>query len=166
MSSKAQEYMQKYQDYVMAGFVKAVAPIVIERASGAVVTDVDGREYLDCFAGNLPARAAETGNYAVSQLRDIQKNNGMIGDVRGAGLMIGGELIKDGHKTPATAEAEALRDTCLKNGLIVGVGGIYGNVIRVQPPLVISKQQVDKAIGIFADALAAIGQPAQAGARA
>lgn len=162
MSSKAQEYMQKYQDYVMTGF----APIVIEKASGALVTDVDGREYLDCFAGNLPARAAETGNYAVSQLRDIQKNNGMIGDVRGAGLMIGVELIKDGHKTPATAEAETLRDTCLKNGLIVGVGGIYGNGIRFQPPLVISKQQVDKAIGIFADALAAIGQPAQAGARA
>jgi 4-aminobutyrate aminotransferase-like enzyme len=51
MSSKAQEYMQKYQDYVMTGFVKAVAPIVIEKASGALVTDVDGREYLECFAG-------------------------------------------------------------------------------------------------------------------
>src|SRR5579885_2347191 len=43
--------IQKYKDYVMTGFVKSVAPIVIERASGATVTDVNGREYLDCFAG-------------------------------------------------------------------------------------------------------------------
>ncbi len=43
--------IQKYKDYVMTGFLKSVAPIVIERASGATVTDVNGREYLDCFAG-------------------------------------------------------------------------------------------------------------------
>ena len=43
--------IQKYKDYVMTGFVKNVAPIVIDRASGATVTDVNGREYLDCFAG-------------------------------------------------------------------------------------------------------------------
>src|SRR6266852_8765721 len=43
--------IQKYKDYVMTGFVKSVAPIVIDKASGAIVTDVNGREYLDCFAG-------------------------------------------------------------------------------------------------------------------
>ncbi len=43
--------MRKYRDYVMTGFVKQVVPVVFEKASGAVVTDVDGREYLDCFAG-------------------------------------------------------------------------------------------------------------------
>jgi 4-aminobutyrate aminotransferase len=115
---------------------------------------------------NLPARAAETGNYAMAKLRELQKNNSLIGDVRGAGLMIGVELVKDSEKTPAAAEAEALRDACLSNGLLIGVGGVYGNVARFQPPLVISKQQIDRAIGIFADALAAISQPAHVGARA
>ncbi len=43
--------IQKYKDYVMTGFLKSVAPIVIDRANGAVVTDINGREYLDCFAG-------------------------------------------------------------------------------------------------------------------
>src|SRR5208337_2044654 len=43
--------MRKYRDYVMTGFVKQVVPVVVEKASGAVVTDIDGREYLDCFAG-------------------------------------------------------------------------------------------------------------------
>ena len=43
--------IQKYKDYVMTGFMKSVVPIVIDKASGAVVTDINGREYLDCFAG-------------------------------------------------------------------------------------------------------------------
>jgi 4-aminobutyrate aminotransferase-like enzyme len=40
--------VQKYKDYVMTGFLKSVAPMVIDRASGAIVTDIHGREYLDC----------------------------------------------------------------------------------------------------------------------
>jgi len=43
--------IQKYKDYVMTGFLKSVAPIVIDRASGATVTNIHGREYVDCFAG-------------------------------------------------------------------------------------------------------------------
>ena len=43
--------VQKYRDYVMTGFVKSLAPIVIDRASGAKVWDENGREYLDCFSG-------------------------------------------------------------------------------------------------------------------
>ena len=43
--------IQKYKDYVMTGFMKAVTPIVVAKASGAVVTDENGKEYLDCFAG-------------------------------------------------------------------------------------------------------------------
>src|SRR5215472_15400409 len=43
--------IRKYQDFVMTGFLKSVAPIVIDHASGATVTDVHGREFLDCFAG-------------------------------------------------------------------------------------------------------------------
>ncbi len=45
------EIIEKYEEYVMTGFVKAVQPIVIERASGATVTSSDGKEYVDCFAG-------------------------------------------------------------------------------------------------------------------
>jgi len=43
--------IQKYKDYVMTGFLKSVAPIVIDRASGCTVVDANGREYLDCFSG-------------------------------------------------------------------------------------------------------------------
>jgi 4-aminobutyrate aminotransferase / (S)-3-amino-2-methylpropionate transaminase / 5-aminovalerate transaminase len=112
----------------------------------------------------LPARTAESGEYAMGKLRELQKRNPLIGDIRGRGLMIGVELIKDAEKTPATAEAEGIRDACLKNGLLVGVGGVHANVIRFQPPLVITKQQIDQAISIFTDALESVSKLSPAGA--
>jgi hypothetical protein len=101
---------------------------------------------------NLPARASETGNYAMTKLRALQKHHALIGEVRGLGLMIGVELVKDEKLTPATAEAEAIRDALLRNGVLVGVGGIYANVIRFQPPLIITRQQIDQAVDAFAAA--------------
>jgi 4-aminobutyrate aminotransferase len=111
---------------------------------------------------NLPARAAETGEYAIGKLRELQKTNPLIGDVRGLGLMIGIELVKDAQKTPAAAEAETLRDACLRRGLLIGVGGIFGNVARFQPPLVITREQIDRALAIFTEALREVSQPAHA----
>ena len=111
---------------------------------------------------NLPARAAETGSYAMGKLRELQKTNSLIGDVRGLGLMIGVEMVKDAQKTPAAAEAEALRDACLRRGLLIGVGGIFGNVARFQPPLVITREQIDRALAIFTEALREVSQPAHA----
>ena len=73
--------------------------------------------------------------------------------MRGLGLMVGIELVTDEKRTPATAEAEAVRDHCLAAGVLVGVGGVYGNVVRVQPPLVITMQQLDQAVGAIAHAL-------------
>ena len=108
---------------------------------------------------NLPARATETGAYAMAKIRGLQKHNSLIGDVRGLGLMIGVELVKDNKLTPATAEAESIRDSSLRHGLLVGVGGVYGNVIRFQPPLVISREQIDQAVDIFAEALQEVALP-------
>src|SRR5256885_5903752 len=108
---------------------------------------------------NLPARAAETGEYAMKKLRDLQKQSPLIGEVRGLGLMIGVELVRDGKLTPANSEAEAIRDALLRQGVLVGVGGVFGNVIRFQPPLIISKEQIDHALAAFATALTEVSQP-------
>jgi 4-aminobutyrate aminotransferase len=96
----------------------------------------------------------------VSKLKDLQKENPLIGEIRGLGLMIGVELVRDKKLTPATAEAEAIRDSLLKQGVLVGVGGIFGNVIRFQPPLIISRQQIDRALEVFAAALSAVTETA------
>ncbi len=109
---------------------------------------------------NLPGRATETGAYVMDKLRELQKQNPLIGEVRGLGLMIGVELVKDEKRTPASAEAEAIRDSLLRQGVLVGVGGVYSNVVRFQPPLVITRPQIDKALSAFATALNEITQPA------
>jgi 4-aminobutyrate aminotransferase-like enzyme len=74
--------------------------------------------------------------------------------------MIGVELVKDEKLTPATAEAGAVRDALLRQGVLVGVGGVYGNVVRFQPPLIITRQQIDRALEAFATALHEVAQPA------
>jgi 4-aminobutyrate aminotransferase len=108
---------------------------------------------------NLWGHAAEVGGYAMQKFREIQKTNPMIGDVRGKGLMIGIELVRDEKLTPAAAEAEALKDALLRAGILIGLGGTFGNVLRFQPPLVITKQQVDHAVEAFAAALHEVAQP-------
>jgi 4-aminobutyrate aminotransferase-like enzyme len=83
-----------------------------------------------------------------------------MGEVRGLGLMIGIELVKDEKLTPATAEAEAIRDAMLLRGILVGVGGSFGNVVRFQPPLVITRRQIDLAISAFSESLQELSNPA------
>jgi 4-aminobutyrate aminotransferase / (S)-3-amino-2-methylpropionate transaminase / 5-aminovalerate transaminase len=107
----------------------------------------------------LCERSAQNGAYALSKLRDLQRENPLIGDVRGLGLMIGIELVKDERQTPANAEAELIRDAMLRRGVLIGVGGSYGNIIRFQPPLIITSQQIDQAIAAFSEALHKIGNP-------
>ena len=72
--------------------------------------------------------------------------------------MIGVELVRDEKLTPAALEAEAIRDSLLRQGVLVGVGGAYGNVVRFQPPLVITRMQIDQAIAAFGKALAEVTQ--------
>jgi 4-aminobutyrate aminotransferase-like enzyme len=61
--------------------------------------------------------------------------------------------VLDEKRTPAPAAAEAVRELCLANGVLVGVGGVYGNVVRIQPPLVMSQEQIDQAVEVVAAAM-------------
>ncbi|MGA2965697.1 MAG: aspartate aminotransferase family protein [Terriglobales bacterium] len=109
---------------------------------------------------NLPERATETGSYVMAKLRELQKRHPLIGDVRGLGLMIGVELVRDKALTAASSEAEAIRDGLMNKGVLIGVGGVYGNVVRFQPPLVIARQQIDRALDAFASVIQEVGQSA------
>ncbi len=90
------------------------------------------------------------------RLESIKEKYPIIGDVRGRGLMIGVELVKDDTKTPAVDEAKAVRKDCLEKGLLIGVGGIWANVLRIQPPLVITDDQLDEAVAIIEKSLRAL----------
>jgi 4-aminobutyrate aminotransferase-like enzyme len=109
---------------------------------------------------NLCAKAREDGEYIRERVNTMRQELSILGEVRGAGLMIGMELISDEHLTPAAACAEAVQASCLERGLLVGVGGIYGNVVRIQPPLTIDKQQIDFALGVLRECLGAVNEQA------
>jgi 4-aminobutyrate aminotransferase-like enzyme len=97
---------------------------------------------------HLSEQALEKGTYLMGKLNRKQRDLPLIGEVRGSGLMIGIELVSDEKRTPAPSEAEAVRQHCMAKGVLVGVGGVYGNVVRIQPPLVISREQIDRAVEV------------------
>jgi 4-aminobutyrate aminotransferase/(S)-3-amino-2-methylpropionate transaminase len=113
----------------------------------------------------LCEQTAEKGAYLVDQLNKLKRDTPLIGEVRGLGLMVGIELITDENRTPAAAETESIRDHCLAAGVLVGVCGVYGNVVRVQPPLVITRQQIDQAVDAIALALEQVHAKQAAAAR-
>ena len=100
----------------------------------------------------LSEKSLHDGEYVLSRLRKLPERFPLIGEVRGLGLMIGVELVQDQALTPAVAQAEAIRDFCREKGVLVGVGGAYGNVVRFQPPLVITREQIDRALDTLEDA--------------
>ncbi len=102
---------------------------------------------------DLPGNARRRGEQLMGRLRIFQERCALVGDVRGKGLMIGIELVTDAKKTPAVQEAKRVRELCREKGLLVGIGGVYGNVIRLQPPLILTEAQADQAASILEQAL-------------
>ncbi|MGD8518619.1 MAG: acetyl ornithine aminotransferase family protein [Anaerolineae bacterium] len=104
---------------------------------------------------NLIENADRVGRWLLDNLRQIATESRLIGDVRGLGLMIGVELVKDkGTKEMAKAETKALMLECFKRGLLLLPCG--PNSIRFSPPLIITQSQANTALEIFAEALAAV----------
>jgi 4-aminobutyrate aminotransferase len=94
----------------------------------------------------LIENAARQGAWLLARFRRLQEGVPLIGEVRGRGLMIGLELVRDrGSKEPAAQEAKAIRAALRERGALVGVGGVYGNVVRIQPPLSITPEECEQA---------------------
>ncbi len=104
---------------------------------------------------NLVANAAQQGEYLMNRLRELQKDFPVMGDVRGLGLMVATEFT-DAQGRPDPATAKAVARTALDRRLMLLTCGTYGNVIRWIPPLVVTREQLDEALAIFADALRAV----------
>jgi diaminobutyrate-2-oxoglutarate transaminase len=103
---------------------------------------------------HLPEHALKLGGYMLKQLNQVKDESVHIGDVRGRGLMIGVEFVKDKKtKEPAEDVARDIRKRCYPKGLIVELGGHYNNVIRFLPPLVLTEELADKGLNIFAEAI-------------
>jgi len=103
----------------------------------------------------LMQNAADVGQFLRGALDALAERHRLIGDVRGCGLMIGIELVRDRHtKARAASERDALVTAAFRRGLLVLAAG--ANTIRLSPPLVVTKEQAQTAVRILDEALAEI----------
>ena len=99
---------------------------------------------------NLPRNAAVVGAYLRQRLTALQEKYPVIGDVRGMGLMQGIECVEDRKtKTPAPKAVLRVFEETKKRGVLIGKGGLFGNVIRLGPPLIATQNDID----VLCDAL-------------
>ena len=85
----------------------------------------------------------------------MQQRHSLIGDVRGKGLMLGVELVRDrSSREPAPDETLQLLDLARRQQILFGRGGPHGNVLRIKPPLCLTTEDVDFALQALDDCLA------------
>ena len=148
-------------------------PEVADSLSGATISTFGGNPVVATAAKavidlvqeeNLLANAADTGAYLRQGLEHLREKHALIGEVRGMGLMQAIELVRDRKtKEPAVAETARLMEATRENRLLVGKGGVFGNVIRISPPLNIRKTDVDRFVGLLDASFAQCALPAAAG---
>ena len=93
---------------------------------------------------NLQANALKLGNHIHAGLAKLKQKHKVIGDVRGKGLMIGIEMVKDREtKQPATVECAQVLESSREHGLLIGKGGLWGQTIRFAPPMCITQADAD-----------------------
>jgi 4-aminobutyrate aminotransferase-like enzyme len=124
----------------------SVKGLTISTFGGNPVTTTAAKAVLDLIdEENLMANAAETGAYLRGKLEELQTKYAVIGDVRGMGLMQAIELVEDRQtKAPAARATAELMEAARRNGLLLGKGGMYGNCVRISPPLNVGKSDVDE----------------------
>ena len=108
-------------------------------------------EYL--LSHDLQANAKSIGSFLLRALDDLADGLPIVGEVRGRGLMIGVELVEPGTTKASPRAARHVHEESRARGLLIGKGGLYGNVLRIAPPLSVSAAEAERAVAILADAL-------------
>ena len=110
---------------------------------------------------NIPARATRLGKKLRTGLEALQDKHPLIGDVRGMGLMQAIELVEDRKsKEPAAKRANLLIEVLRKDQLLIGKGGLYGNTLRIAPPMLVEESQIDEALHKLDGALDTVAKAA------
>ena len=113
---------------------------------GNPVSCAAGQAVLDVIKGEgLQENALEVGSYLLNQLKNLQNQHDLIGEVRGRGLFIGTDLVKD-ELVPAAAEAQIIVNQMKDKGLLLSTDGPDHNVIKIKPPLVFNKENADELV--------------------
>jgi 2,2-dialkylglycine decarboxylase (pyruvate) len=141
-------------DAVGKGFLHVTSHVSdpLPAAAGLAVLDVIEED-------GLVERARERGDYLLAALRELQARHEQVGDVRGRGLLAGLELVEDPEtREPANALGAAVTAECLERGLSMNIvrAGSSANCFRMAPPLSITEDEIDLAVSILDESLAAV----------
>ena len=124
----------------------------VSAAQGLAVLDIIEEE-------KLQENALAVGSFFKEGLQRLQHRHPLIGDVRGKGLMLGVELVRNqASREPAIEETADLTESLRECGVLLGKGGMLGNVLRIKPPMCISQQDVEFALEQLDHCLGSISQ--------
>ena len=151
------------------------APLGAVTTTEAVAATMTKRVHFNTYGGNPVSMAAglatmevieaegiqenalKVGDHLKQGLLDLQQKRSLIGDVRGLGLMLGVELVRDRQsKEPATTETAEVMELTKQRGLILGKGGLYGNTLRIKPPMCITVDDADFMLATLDECLSII----------
>ena len=105
---------------------------------------------------DLQGNAHKVGTILLDGVKALRDRSDLVGDVRGKGLMIAVELVRPGTKEPDTAAAGRVMEETKARGLLVGKGGLYGNSLRIAPPLTLTEAEAVEGLGLLTEAIAAV----------
>ncbi|MEE9297804.1 MAG: aspartate aminotransferase family protein [Acidimicrobiia bacterium] len=108
-------------------------------------------EYL--LSEDLQTNSQKVGQHLSSAIKDLGETHEIIGEVRGKGLMIGVELVEKGGKDPNPKATKAIMESAREQGLLIGAGGLFGNALRIAPPLSLTIEEADEGFGILKKAI-------------
>ena len=145
----------------------SVKGLTISTFGGNPVTATAAKAVIDFIEEqNLAVNCAETGAYLRGKLEELKEKHEIVGDVRGMGLLQALELVEDRQtKTPATRQTAMVMEAARENRILLGKGGMFGNVIRLSPPMNVGRSDVDQFIGQLDKSLAACGAAVVGSAR-
>lgn len=124
----------------------------ISMTQGLATLEVIDRE-------GIQENARVVGTHLKDRLTELQERQPLIGEVRGLGLMLGVELVRDRiTKEPATSEAAELLERCRERGLLIGKGGLHGNVLRIKPPMCLTTDDADFLVDCLEESLTSMSK--------
>jgi 4-aminobutyrate aminotransferase len=106
---------------------------------------------------DLQTNSLKVGQHLRSRLDDLSEGVDIIGEVRGKGLMIGVEFVRPGGIDPHPEAASRVMEQARTGGLLIGKGGLWGNVLRVAPPLSLTQEDADEGFEILGRAIESVG---------